>query len=154
MEQIPFVAIEITENRHRSVVFAAGFLKKLDSSPKKRGVIPGKIIGVQKQKDPAAGLPADCGKLGVVLRPGQQEAGAPRRGVRARRHHEDPTLARGERGILNQAKAQHACVVGNRLVVIADKEGNIAEALLHPRIWRELPARSEPEHRAEKIAAA
>jgi hypothetical protein len=25
---------------------------------------------------------------------------------------------------------------------------------LHPRIWRELPARSEPEHRAEKIAAA
>jgi len=45
---VDIAAIEITENRHRSVVFAAGFLKKLDSSPKKRGVIPGKIIGVQK----------------------------------------------------------------------------------------------------------
>ena len=121
MEQIPFVAIEITENRHRSVVFAAGFLKKLDSSPKKRGVIPGKIIGVQKQKNPATGLVADCGEFGVVLRPGQHEAAATRCDVRARRRHEDPTLARGERSILNQAKAQHAYVVSNRLVVIADK---------------------------------
>jgi len=121
LEQIPFVAIEITKNRHRSVVFVAGFLEKLDSSPKKRGVIPGKIIGVQKQKNPATGLVADCGEFGVVLRPGQHEAAATRCGARARRRHEDPTLARGERSILNQAKAQHAYVVSNRLVVVADK---------------------------------
>jgi hypothetical protein len=90
-------------------------------------VIPGEIVGVQKQKNPSPGLATDCGKLGVVLRPGQQEASAARRDVRARRRHENPTLARGERSILNEAKAQHACIVSDRLVVIADEQGNGGE---------------------------
>src|SRR5262249_31729715 len=85
----------------------------------------GEVVGVQEQEHAAAGLVADAAGLFVIggLREQQRRAAAARR-------DEHPALAGAERGVLEQLKAHDARVVVDRLVVVANDEGNMGDCLV------------------------
>lgn len=63
LDQVPEIAVEIGEHRHRAIGFVAWRLVELDAFRQHCLVVAGKIVGFEKEKDPAAGLVADAACL-------------------------------------------------------------------------------------------
>ena len=59
LDQIPQIAVEVGEHRHRAVGLVARRLPELDAALKHRRMVAGEIVRLQEQEDAAAGLVAD-----------------------------------------------------------------------------------------------
>jgi hypothetical protein len=77
-------------------------LKKVDAVFNHACMIAGKIIGLEKQHDPAAGLVSDCGALLFAIGAGEEEA----RALATRRGDDDPPLAPAQGRVLQQREAK------------------------------------------------
>lgn len=63
MEQVPAIAQGVLKHGDRAVDFVARRFEELHAAGGDGGVIPGGVVGVQKQKDPPAGLVTDGDQL-------------------------------------------------------------------------------------------
>ena len=125
MQQVPFVAVEVAEDRDGAVVLVTRRLEKLYPARDEGPVVAREIVRVEKQKHAPAGLVAHRGEFGGVFRLGQEQAAALRPRPRWRDDH--PALARSARRVLDEPKPEGAGVVGNGFVVVADDERNGGE---------------------------
>ena len=124
MHQVPEVAVEIAENCDPAVVVIGGRADPCDPGGGEGGVIAREIVGGEEQEHAAAGLVADV--LGPMVGGGAGEED--RGGVcgRAGRADRDPPFVlRGLIGVLDQLEAELADVEGERLVMVADDEGDM-----------------------------
>jgi hypothetical protein len=87
-------------------------------------VVAGEVVGLEEQPDPAPGLVADPGRLGLVGGDGQEEV----RAGAAGRAHADPAPPAAQVGVLHQVEAHRVPVEGDGLVVVADEERDGGDA--------------------------
>jgi hypothetical protein len=99
-------------------------------------VISAKVIGVQEEPHPPTALVADVRRLLGGRGPREQQ----RRLPYSRWRHDDPALAGLARSVLEAVKPEHTGVPGERLVVVADKEGNAGERQRHRNSGRVVAA--------------
>ena len=85
-------------------------------------MVAGEVIGIEEEGDAAAGLMPDACDLCRSGRAGQQQRGAP-----LRRRDPHPALGLALAGVFEQLEAEHAGEPGDRLVVVADDEGDCGE---------------------------
>ncbi|CAM5457165.1 2-amino-3-ketobutyrate coenzyme A ligase [Streptomyces badius] len=108
-------------NRDRAVRLVAGLLQEAHPGRAHPLMVGREVLGVQEEADPAARLRPDGPGLRPVLRPGQQQPRAVRRPARAHHH---PAGAVAPVGVLHQLEAERVAVEGERLVVVADDQGD------------------------------
>src|SRR4051794_11776709 len=71
-DQVPQRAVEVAEYRHRAVVMHSGRAHELDAGVDQAAVIAREVVGLQEQRDAAAGRIADTSRLLVGRRTREQ----------------------------------------------------------------------------------
>ncbi len=100
-------------------------------------MVAGEVVGAQEQEDAPARLVANAAGLLGRRGTGEQQRGAARR--TARRQDPHPSLALfGDRRVLQERETERPAEEGDRLVIVADEEGDVGERLHGGRIswWR------------------
>jgi hypothetical protein len=119
LEEIPLVAVKIFEDRDGAVGFFARRLKETDAARLVGLVFAPEVVGVEKEKDAAAGLIANGAGLFGSGGFGKEKSGA----AGFWRSDEDPALVVGERSVLEQVEAEFLRVELKSLIVVANDEG-------------------------------
>ena len=138
MEEIPLVAVKIFEDDDGAVGFFARRFEETDAARLVGLVFAPEVVGVEKEKDAAAGLIANGeGLLGSVGF-GEEKSGA----AGIWRSDEDPAFVVRERGVLEQVEAEFLRVEFERFIVVADDNSQVSDGLRHDhglcRPWRVL----------------
>src|SRR5690349_4134270 len=123
LDQVPGIAVEILEHRHRAIGFVPGLFAENHSLFQHRAVVACEIVCLQEEEDPPAGLPADRRFLIGIRGAGEQQ----RRRTLALRRHDNPALVAAELCIFDKGEAELSRVEVDRLVVVAHEdrdEGN------------------------------
>ncbi len=126
LQQVPQIAVDIAENRHRAVIMDLRLAHEFDTGGIQPGEIPGKIIGVEKHEHTPAGLVADKRFLLRPGRPRQHDRGT----LSALGPHHHPAFVLFSLiGVFDEIKAEHAAVKANGFVIIAHHESNMGNGL-------------------------
>lgn len=123
-DQIPQIAVEIAPHQDAAIGLVGGRADPDHSGGGEAGVIAREIVGGEKERDAAAGLVANAGLLAVGGGAGEEDGGGVRGG--AGRADGNPALVLLELvRVLGQFEAELADVEGERLVIVADDEGDV-----------------------------
>ena len=127
LDQVPQISVKIFEDCDRAVGFILGWADEFYVVGLKRTVVAPEVVGVQEEKDTAAGLISDA--RGLFGSRGLSEQERRSRGTGRRNQH--PTFAGTEVGIFEEMKAKDMGVEGDGLVIVADDDGDVCEGLGH-----------------------
>ncbi len=117
LEKVPFVAVEVFEDRDRDVGFLAGRLEEFDVRGLHEAIVVPEIVGVKKKEDATASLIANLLELFRCGRLGQEQAGAARTGRRD--HH--PALVCGKGRVFDDAETKGFGEEGKSFVIVEDQ---------------------------------
>ena len=118
LNEVPFVAVKVFKDGDCAVGFLARGFEETDATGLIRVIVAPEIVGVQKEKDAAAGLVADGEGLFGGNGFGKEERGSTGIGG----SDQEPALVAGERGVLEAVEAEFLREEFEGLVVIADNE--------------------------------
>ena len=129
LNEIPEVAVEVLEHGDCAIGLLGGRADEADTFGSHSVIVAPEIVGAQEQKDAPARLVADEGLLLGRRGAGEEEGG----GVLARagRRDEHPAFHFIEGSILDEGEAELLREPGDRLVIVADDEGDVGERLVH-----------------------
>ena len=126
LHQIPQIAVEIAEDGDRAVIVGGGRADPLDPGGGEARMIAGEIIGGEEQEHAPARLIADEARLFGRGGAGEED----RRGIlrSTGRADGDPSFVlRGLVTVLDQREAELADIEGERLVIVADDQGDVGD---------------------------
>ena len=118
LNEVPFVAVKVFKDGDCAVGFLARRFEETDATGSIRVIVAPEIVGVQKEKDAAAGLVADGEGLFRGTGFGKEERGSTGIGG----SDQEPALVAGERGVLEAVEAEFLREEFEGFVVIADNE--------------------------------
>jgi hypothetical protein len=119
LQEIPLVAVEVFENGDGAVGFLARRLEEMHAAGLVSLVITPEVVGVEEEKDPAAGLIADGQGLLRSGGFGEEKSGAAGIGG----SDEEPTFVVGEWSVLEQVEPEFLGVELESLIIVADDDG-------------------------------
>ena len=126
LDEVDAVAVEVAEDGDGAVGFVAGRAFEDDALRGHAGVVAVEVVGGDEEEDAAAGLVADGGDLLGGGGLGEEQARPPGAGVG--RGDDDPALAGAHVGVVAEGEADSTGVEVDRLVVVADGEGDEGES--------------------------
>src|SRR6056297_2867870 len=126
LEQVPQVTAAVPEDRYRAVGFRFRIAYEFHAAGSIAFVVAPEVIGVEKERDPAAGLVTDAGLLrgsGCACKQDPTLPG-PERG------HHDPALVFSRKEcVLYEVDPQRVAVEIDRLVVVMHDDGDQSQGL-------------------------
>ena len=124
LHQVPQVAVEVLEHGDLAVGVLGRRADEADAASAVGGIVAVEIVGLQEQEDAPACLVADEGLLLRLGSAGEEEGNGVLAGAGRRDEHPAFVLLRlvlvGDEG-----EAEHAREPGDRLVIVADDEGDV-----------------------------
>jgi hypothetical protein len=127
LQEVPPVAVEIFEDGNGAVGFLAGTFQEADAAGLIGVVVSPEIVGVEEQKDTAAGLIADGAGLFGSGGFGEEQGGA----ARVWRGDEEPAFVVRQGGIFEELEAKLMGEEGEGFVVVADDQREMRDGLRH-----------------------
>jgi hypothetical protein len=118
-EEIPLIAVEVFEDGDGAVGFLARGFEETDAAGLVSLVIAPEVVGVEEEKDAAAGLIANGEGLFRSVGFSKEKSCAAGIG----RSNEEPAFVVGKGSVLEQAEAEFLRVELESFVVVADNEG-------------------------------
>src|SRR5580704_2062004 len=119
LEEIPLVAVKIFEDGDGAVGFFARRFEETDAARLVGLVFAPEVVGVEKEKDAAAGLIANGAGLFGSGGFGKEKSGA----AGFWRSDEDPAFVVGERSVLEQLEAEFLGIKLKSLIIVANDDG-------------------------------